>query len=134
MGMIHGGLRRCWPRARLAVAATALLLSVDRPPLNAQAQQPQEARRLQQQAAELRAKGNHQDALPLLRQAVTLLEQEFGPDAGVVGDAINLVGTALFQTGKYPEASAEFDRALSIRRKAVAQTLNNLANAARGQG
>ena len=34
----------------------------------------------------------------------------------------------------YPEAAAEFERALSIRRKAVAQTLNNLANAVRGHG
>ncbi len=132
----RGRLRQDLPAfAVLRVVATTLLFTAfTSAHLTAQTERSLEARRLQQQAAELRAKGNHRDAVALLRDAASLLAQEFGPEAGVVGDATNLVGAALFQAGMYPEAAAEFERALSIRRKAVAQTLNNLANAVRGHG
>ena len=118
----------------------ATLLVILLVPLSPQAQTDPsaEARQLQQQAAELRTKGNPREAIPLLRKALELLKQHAGPNTTAVGDAANLLGVALFQAGMYGEAAAEFDVALSIRRKtdeaAVAQTLNNLANAVRGLG
>ena len=120
------------------VAVILLALLLVPVSLEAQTDPAAEARQLQQQAAELRAKGNHRDAVPLLRKAVGLLKGQAGADTPAVGEALNLLGGALFQAGMYREAIVELEAALAIRqrqeRTAVDQTLNNLANANRGMG
>ncbi|MEM7081189.1 MAG: serine/threonine-protein kinase [Pseudomonadota bacterium] len=56
----------------------------------------------------------YDDAEPLLRRAVTLAEQAYGPNHLEVAAAQQELGEVLWRTGRYDEAKAAHERALEI--------------------
>ncbi len=85
--------------------------------------------------------GEYDAAESLLRDALSVREEELGPEAVEVADSVNKVAVFLAQTGRLADAKPLFARALEIREEQlgpndlnVAQSLNNLAIAVRRLG
>jgi tetratricopeptide (TPR) repeat protein len=66
----------------------------------------------------LRARGQPGEARPLAERALTLSQQEFGPDDPTVGDRHDELGRALRETGDYQAARQHLEQALAIHQTA----------------
>ena len=100
-----------------------------------------ELRNAADRAAELRAQGRYQEALPFAEEALRLSEQEFGLDHPNVATSLNNLAVLYKSQGRYADAEPLHQRALAIRETALgpehplaAQSLNNLAGLYQAQG
>src|SRR5262245_9215937 len=69
---------------------------------------------LVRRGSELREAGRYHDAEPILRQALTLAEQDFGPNSLETARVLNELGVLGKYDGHFDSAAAEYNRALNI--------------------
>ena len=89
---------------------------------------------------ELYTQGHYEQAIPFAQKALTLGEQELGPEHSYTSTILNNLALLYSNQGRYAEAEPLHRRSLAIREKTlgpehphVATTLNNLAELYRAQ-
>lgn len=92
-------------------------------------------------ASYLYDRGRYREAEPLFQRALSIWEQQFGPEHPKVAETLNNLALLYRDQGKYAEAEPLYQRALHIREQQlgpvhplVADTLNGLANLYTMQG
>jgi len=98
-------------------------------------------RLLHETASYFRDRARYAEAEPLFRKAISILEQQVGPEHLDVAQSLNNLATLYKDWGKLAEAELIYQRALAIRKEQlgpnhplVAQSLNNLGNPYLEQG
>ncbi len=95
---------------------------------------PEAAQLLHRAGSYLQARGQYQEAEPLLQQALAIYERTLEPDHPDVATSLHDLATLYWEQGKYAQAEPLFQQALDIREKTlglkhpdVAISLNDLA-------
>src|SRR2546426_1976413 len=126
-------------RNTLVVFALALWLAATPPQVSAQdvsdyAAKATEVKDLVIQGRRLEAKGNYQEALPILERALALAEKGLGPEDPMVYFCLSSLGTLYTDNGDFARAETFLKRALTLVEKApgvpedwVAEALYKLA-------
>ncbi len=126
-------------RSTLVALALALWLAAALPQVSAQdvsdyAAKATEVKDLVIQGRRLEAKGNYQEALPILERALTLAEKGLGPEDPMVYLCLSSLGTLYTDKGDFARAETFLKRALTVVEKApgapedwAAEALHKLA-------
>ncbi len=100
-----------------------------------------EAKRLNEQARQLRKKGEYTEAIPLAKRALAIREKKLGKQHPKVATSLNNLALLYDAQRNYEKAELLYQRSLAIREKVlgkehpdVATSLNNLANLYWSQG
>ncbi|EAW37505.1 kinesin light chain-like protein [Lyngbya sp. PCC 8106] len=106
-----------------------------------QSDELEEANRLEQQAVQLYQQGKYNEAIPILKRVLEIIERLLGENHPDVAQSLNNLAILYRDQGRYSEAEPLFQRSLTIYEKAlgenhpdVAQSLNNLAQLYYSQG
>jgi CHAT domain-containing protein/Tfp pilus assembly protein PilF len=133
---------RDWRRLhKWRIAAVFLLALTASSTAGAQEGDLAEAQRLNRQASQYHAAGQHQQAIPLMQRALALGEKVLGPEHPGITVLLDNLAELYRVTGAYAKAEPLFQRALTIREKALgpehpdtALSLKNLAALYRATG
>ncbi len=116
-------------------------LRLNQPFQLAQSAELQEAEKLNQQMVQLYRQGKYNEAIPLAKKTLAILEKVLGQEHPYVANNLNNLAVLYREQGSYAKAEPLYLRALTIREKVlgsqhqdVAQSLNNLAELYREQG
>jgi CHAT domain-containing protein/Tfp pilus assembly protein PilF len=120
-------------RLRALFTGTALLILVCLPNLST-GQSLEEAARLYKKAVQLYQQGQYQEALPIAKRCLAIVEKALGAEHPNVAASLNILALLYESLGDYARAEFMFKRVLEIYEKAYAQEhphvvtgLNNLA-------
>jgi len=99
-------------------AGAALLIIVCLPNL-CMGQSLEEAARLNKKVGQLYSQGRYQEAIPVARRVLAIVEKTFGPDHPYVAQSLNYLALLYDELGDYAKAEPLYKRSLAISEKTL---------------